>query len=145
MNKEMIIKVVAGLLIHNSEILIAKRPPGAHMEGFWEFPGGKVKVGENPQAALERELLEELGIGTETEELLLVTVFNYPEKIVELNFYISKWISKELVQAYHSDVKWIKINEIDGFKFPPPDSDFIKYLKSQSEDWFLKKSSFPAI
>ncbi|MBU1219340.1 (deoxy)nucleoside triphosphate pyrophosphohydrolase [Myxococcota bacterium] len=139
------INVVAGLIIINSKILIAKRPTGSHMEGFWEFPGGKIKVGELPEVALERELFEELGIKTQTGVLLSTKDFTYPEKKVELKFFMSKWVEYPMIPAFHSAIKWIGINELDNFDFPPPDSDFIEFLKNQTELWFVENSSYPIV
>lgn len=139
------INVVAGLIIKNTKILIAKRPAGSHMEGFWEFPGGKIKEGELPEIALERELLEELGIKTRTGLLLSTTEFTYPEKIVELSFFMSRWLEYPMIPAFHSAIKWISIKELDHFNFPPPDSDFISFLKNQTDLWYVENSSCPKV
>ncbi len=62
MNNPIRIVVAAALISKDKKILIAQRPKGKHMQGFWEFPGGKLEAGESPEQALVRELSEELGI-----------------------------------------------------------------------------------
>jgi len=65
-----ILLVVAAALVNSkNEILLAERPPGKRLAGKWEFPGGKVEAGESPEAALVRELQEELGIDVAAEDL----------------------------------------------------------------------------
>jgi len=75
--------VVAGVLVDASgRILIAQRPPGKHLAGMWEFPGGKLEPGETPMAALERELDEELGIAVDpsTFEALIRVPWRYGDR-----------------------------------------------------------------
>ena len=60
--------VAAALLDPSNRVLMAQRPPGRNLAGLWEFPGGKIEAGETPEAALVRELAEELGIATRPED-----------------------------------------------------------------------------
>jgi 8-oxo-dGTP diphosphatase len=79
------IRVVAGALFDaQGRVLIAQRPPGTHMAGRWEFPGGKINAGESELEALSRELLEELGVRLESAERMLELSHDYPERRVEL-------------------------------------------------------------
>jgi 8-oxo-dGTP diphosphatase len=72
--------------------LLARRPPGKVYEGYWEFPGGKVEAGEQPSAALARELHEELGLEVETAYPWITRVFTYPHATVRLNFFrVTRW------------------------------------------------------
>lgn len=79
------IRVVAGALFDaQGRVLIAQRPPGTHMAGRWEFPGGKINPGETEFEALRRELLEELGVTLGEAERMLELSHDYPERRVEL-------------------------------------------------------------
>jgi len=72
--------------------LLAQRPAGKVYEGYWEFPGGKVEAGEQPSAALARELREELGVDVETAYPWITRVYTYPHATVRLNFFrVTRW------------------------------------------------------
>lgn len=94
MNTTKIVDVAAAVLKRNDgTILLASRPEGKGWAGWWEFPGGKIEVGESPVEALQRELDEELGIQVETAYPWLVRTFGYPEKTVKLHFFIVRaWV-----------------------------------------------------
>jgi len=88
-----VLHVVAGILERDDgRVLITQRPPGKVYAGYWEFPGGKVESGETPQAAIRRELKEELAIDVELAYPWLRRRFAYPHATVELRFFrIPKW------------------------------------------------------
>jgi 8-oxo-dGTP diphosphatase len=81
--------VAAGILIEDGKVLLSRRKQGTHLAGLWEFPGGKTEAGEDPRAALMRELEEELGITTRIGEIVDVTFHRYEEadKAVLLLFF----------------------------------------------------------
>jgi len=82
------IRVVAGALFDpQGHVLIAQRPPGTHMAGRWEFPGGKIDAGETELEALRRELREELGVTLRDAERLLELSHDYPERRVEISMW----------------------------------------------------------
>jgi 8-oxo-dGTP diphosphatase len=102
------IRVVAAALYNaGGDVLIAQRPPGRHMAGRWEFPGGKVSDGESDAAALARELSEELGIEVGAARPLLTINHDYPDRSVEL----SMWIVEDYVGEPRSldgqQLKWV--------------------------------------
>ncbi|MDO9008054.1 MAG: Nudix family hydrolase [Thiobacillus sp.] len=86
-------EVVAAVLTHaNGEVMLASRPPGKVYAGYWEFPGGKVEAGESLQAALARELTEELGIAVVRADRWITRVFTYEHATVRLNFFrVVEW------------------------------------------------------
>ncbi|OYY62315.1 MAG: hypothetical protein B7Y50_01295 [Hydrogenophilales bacterium 28-61-11] len=88
-----IVEVVAAVLTRpDGEVMLASRPPGKVYAGYWEFPGGKVEAGETLQAALARELTEELGIAVLRAERWVTRVFTYEHATVRLNFFrIVEW------------------------------------------------------
>jgi 8-oxo-dGTP diphosphatase len=81
--------VAAGILVEEGKVLLTQRKPGAHLAGAWELPGGKVEPGEDPRAALRRELHEELGILTTVGDIVEVTFHRYEDagRAVLLLFY----------------------------------------------------------
>ena len=82
------VKVVAAIVIQNDQVLLARRPPGTHHGLLWEFPGGKVESGESPEAALIRELREELNWDVEVGELFDVFTYDGEDVITEISFYL---------------------------------------------------------
>jgi 8-oxo-dGTP diphosphatase len=87
------IDVAAGILLRpDGRVLLAERPAGKPWAGYWEFPGGKIELGEQPIAALARELHEELGIEVDVATPWITFVYDYPEKSVRLHFFrVSRW------------------------------------------------------
>jgi 8-oxo-dGTP diphosphatase len=83
-NKPSFMVAVAVLINHEGQVLIAQRPIDKHMGGAWEFPGGKVEAGETVFEALQRELLEELGVAINTAKPLMTHCHEYPDRIVNL-------------------------------------------------------------
>ena len=82
-----IVEVAAGLVYREGRYLIARRNPGVHLAGFWEFPGGKCEPGETLEACLRRELFEELGIRIGVPIPFQIIRHEYAEKTVELHFF----------------------------------------------------------
>src|SRR5688572_20898328 len=76
--------VAAAMFDESGRVLIAQRPEGKHMAGWWEFPGGKVSPGETDAAALARELREELGIESHPQCEITMMSHEYPDRIVDL-------------------------------------------------------------
>jgi 8-oxo-dGTP diphosphatase len=87
-NQPPVTEVVAAVLTQpDGRILLAQRPPGKVYAGYWEFPGGKVEAGESLEAALARELHEELGIVVSSAPRWITRLFTYPHATVRLNFF----------------------------------------------------------
>ncbi len=83
---------VAVLKREDGWVLLAERPAGKGWAGWWEFPGGKIEVGESAFEALQREVQEELGIKVTTAHPWIIRTFSYPEKTVKLHFYmVTQW------------------------------------------------------
>ena len=123
-----ILKVTAGVLGRDGKFLIAKRKKDDVLGGLWEFPGGKIEEGETPEECLTRELKEELDITVEVGELITSNKHKYPHGYFELIAYRVKYISGEIVLNDHDDFKWVTIDEMDSFEFPPADIPIIKKL-----------------
>ena len=89
---KMVLVSAVALIDKDNRVLLAKRPEGKAMAGLWEFPGGKVEAGETPEAALVRELQEELGIEVRIGEFICESEYQYPHIHIRLLVRLSeKW------------------------------------------------------
>ena len=122
------IPVVAALVRDASgRVLLARRPPGKVRAGFWEFPGGKVKSGEPPEAALKRELQEELGVSARVGQKLGSVIHPYPEVTIKLSLY-EVLIEGRIVAREGQKVAWIKPEEIFRLELCPADRKLFEIL-----------------
>jgi 8-oxo-dGTP diphosphatase len=122
------IPVVTGLLRKNNQILLGLRPKGESLAGAWEFPGGKIDQGENPEGALKRELQEELGIEAEIGKLRLVHTHSYGERGVLLLFYDVNFWKGEPKTIYHEDLRWVDPDELHTITIPEANRVILKQL-----------------
>ncbi|WP_444997644.1 8-oxo-dGTP diphosphatase MutT [Aliikangiella sp. IMCC44359] len=112
------IQVAAGVILRQNQVLIAQRPQDKHKGGYWEFPGGKIEINETAHSALARELKEELNIEiTEARDFTEVS-FEYPEKKVQLNFFLVTEFKGEPIGLEGQPVKWVNIQELNQVKLP---------------------------
>ena len=122
------IDVTAAIIERDGKFLIAKRKKGKHLEGKWEFPGGKIEEGETPEECLCRELFEEFGIQAKVEEYICDSIFDYGEKHIRLMGYRVKYISGNFLLNDHDDMRWITKAEFGDFDFAPADLPIIEKL-----------------
>ncbi|HYR88071.1 MAG TPA: (deoxy)nucleoside triphosphate pyrophosphohydrolase [Terriglobia bacterium] len=128
----MIIDVVAAIIRRGERILITQRFDNVHLPGLWEFPGGKVEAGESLQAALEREIREELGLQIRVHDEFFTTEHDYPTKSVRLHFFNSSIIEGEPRLIDVADLRWVLPQDLDQFEFPEADADLIARLNLPS-------------
>ena len=122
--------VVAGILRDKSgRILLAQRPAGKHLAGAWEFPGGKRESGESPEAALRRELTEELGIDTGAVEPLIAVPWQYPEKPILLDVYAVRDWRGEPHGREGQALRWCAVAEMHALPMPPADRPVVAALR----------------
>ena len=108
-----LIPVAAGVLRDASgRVLIAQRPPGGHVGGFWEFPGGKIQAGESPQQALCRELAEEIGVQVSAASPLMTYRHSYPERVVELHVFEVSDYTGEPQGLEGQPLRWVAVGEL---------------------------------
>lgn len=117
-----VMHVMAGLLLdRNGCVLLAQRPAGKHLEGFWEFPGGKLEAGETPLAALVRELQEELGIQVQGAEPLIHVPWCYDQRELLLDAWrVLSWRG-EPTSLEGQPLKWLAPTKIDPATLAPAD------------------------
>ena len=124
-----VIQVVGGVIVNEeNQILACRRAFDQVMGGHWEFPGGKVDAGETKIAALERELLEELGIQSEVESLIDRVVHDYPSMIVSIEFYKCTTDAQVYSQNVHDDFEWVNEESAAILDWLPADIDFVQQL-----------------
>ena len=125
----MIIEVVAAVIRRDGRILITQRLDDVHLAGLWEFPGGKVEAGESLEAALRREIQEELGIGIVVVDEFHTVEHDYPGKSVRLHFFNCVIEQGEPVSLGVADLRWVLPAELSQFEFPPADGELIEQLR----------------
>lgn len=122
--------VAAAVVIEGDRVLLTQRPGGTHLAGAWEFPGGKLEQDESPQAALVRELREELGVESEVGEVLDVTWWRYPMKSVLLLFYRARITGGVIAHLGVADHVWARRDELDGYAFPEADEAVLGKIRA---------------
>ncbi|MFO1426989.1 MAG: 8-oxo-dGTP diphosphatase MutT [Steroidobacteraceae bacterium] len=124
------IEVVAGALFDAlGRVLIAQRPPGKHMAGRWEFPGGKIAAGESDAQALARELREELGVELLEHAPLMTLVHRYPDREVELHLHEVTRFAGAPRGLDGQALKWVALAGLDGEDLLEADRPFVEALQ----------------
>lgn len=124
-----VIEVAAGLIYRDGRYLIGRRKPGAHLAGFWEFPGGKKEAGESFTECLRRELFEELRIRIGCPIPYQIVRHEYSDTIVELHFFRCEIEQGDAVPVGCEEIRWVLPEEFQQFAFPPADHAVIESLR----------------
>lgn len=125
------VRVVAAVLCdERGRVLIAQRPAGKHMAGYWEFPGGKIAPGESSEQALRRELAEELGVSLHRCHPLLQLRHDYADRVVELEVFAVDDYGGQPAALEDQALKWVAVDELGGQALLPADRPIIEALNS---------------
>ena len=126
-----VLVVAVALVDRDGRVLIARRPQGKQMAGLWEFPGGKVQKDETPEAALIRELAEELGIDTKESCLAPLTFASHAYEGFHLlmPLYVCRVWKGEPVAHEHEDLAWVRPTRLKDYPMPPADAPLIAMLR----------------
>ena len=122
--------VCAAVLFRAGTVLLTSRPPGGHLAGMWEFPGGKKHAGETAGACVARELREELNVDVIPLDLMFSTLHEYPTKTVYLEFYRTYPIDSFFtpLPTEGQGVAWVDTARILDFDLAPADRPFAEFL-----------------
>jgi 8-oxo-dGTP diphosphatase len=120
--------VAAAILDAAGRILIAERPAGKHMAGRWEFPGGKVAAGESEEAALVRELAEELGIECLAAQPMMRLAHRYPDRDIELSLWVVDRYRGEPRALDGQRLKWVERARLGAEDILEADRPFVAAL-----------------
>ncbi len=125
------IRVVAGIITREGRFLAAQRPAGKNRAGFWEFPGGKIEEGEDPPAALRRELREELGIELLRVRPHQIIEHRYPDRFVRLYFFLVQAFAGEPRGREGQATAWVTPAEALELPFLEADLALLKELAKE--------------
>jgi 8-oxo-dGTP diphosphatase len=131
MSKPLVLVVACALVDVDGRVLIAQRPEGKQLAGLWEFPGGKVEPGETPEAALVRELKEELDI--EVAQACLAPFVFTSHAYESFHLFMPLWLCRRwsgVVRAReHQALAWVKPARLNEYPMPPADEPLVAYLR----------------
>jgi 8-oxo-dGTP diphosphatase len=136
--------VAAAIFDVGNRVLIAQRPEGKHMAGWWEFPGGKVADGESDADALVRELREELGVESRAHALIATMSHEYPDRIVDLVLWQASIVSGEPRGLDGQQLQWVGCQSLGNVGLLPADLPLLPALQALSSrgDWRLTGNNF---
>jgi 8-oxo-dGTP diphosphatase len=121
------IVVTAAVIEHDGRYLVTRRQRGVHLEGYWEFPGGKCEPGESLADCMRRELREELGTDALVGDEIFTVTHDYPDKCVELHF-LSCRLTGEATPLLGQEMRWVARGDLRALEFPPADEELIALL-----------------
>ena len=123
--------VTAAVVSRSGRFLVTRRPRGVHLEGCWEFPGGKCEPDETYEACLRRELDEELGVGVRVGSKILEVAHDYPERTVELHFFDCE-LTGDPSPRLGQEMRWVEREALGALEFPPADAELIRMLQGRT-------------
>ena len=124
------INVVAAIIIKDGCLFATQRGYG-EWKDWWEFPGGKMEVGETPEEALVREIHEELSAEISVDEFLCTVEYDYPQFHLTIHCYLCSLMTDSLHLNEHEAARWLSKDELDSVKWLPADVKVVELLKSR--------------
>lgn len=122
------IEVVAAVIRKDGSVFATQRGYG-DWKGWWEFPGGKIEQGETPEAALKREIREELQADVSVDEFLCTVEYDYPTFHLTMHCYFCSLLSETFHLNEHEAAQWLKADELDNIRWLPADVMVVEKLK----------------
>ncbi|HYT77457.1 MAG TPA: (deoxy)nucleoside triphosphate pyrophosphohydrolase [Vicinamibacterales bacterium] len=126
----MIVVVTAAVVERDGCYLVTRRKKGVHLEGLWEFPGGKCEREESLADCLRRELVEELGAGAAIGDEVFTVTHHYPERSVELHFFACR-LAGDPTPLLGQEMRWVRRGELRSLTFPPADWELVELLTQE--------------
>jgi len=124
--------VAAAVIERNGKVLIARRRKGEAMEGFWEFPGGKIEKDETPEECLARELREELGIEVRVVGFHCSSRFRYGRGEIELRAYRAEIVAGSIKPVVHDEIHWVRPKALLEYQLTGADIPVAEKLAEES-------------
>lgn len=124
------IRVVAAIIIEQGKVFATQRGYGEFKDG-WEFPGGKIEPGETPEAAIVREIKEELDTEIEVVKLLDTVEYDYPQFHLSMDCFICRIKSGNLVLKEHEAAKWLAKENLDSVDWLPADLSLVDKIRDE--------------
>jgi 8-oxo-dGTP diphosphatase len=119
--------VTAAVIERDGRFLVTRRLRGTHLEGYWEFPGGKCDPGESLETCLRRELVEELGCESRIGPEIHTVAHAYPGRVVELHFFRCE-LTGDPQALLGQAMQWVTRRDLPTLEFPPADAELIAML-----------------
>ncbi|MBI3401662.1 MAG: (deoxy)nucleoside triphosphate pyrophosphohydrolase [Acidobacteria bacterium] len=119
--------VTAAVIERDGRFFVTRRQPGVHLEGSWEFPGGKCDPDETLAACLARELREELDVDARIGDEVFTITHTYPDRHVELHFFACELLGEPKPQQGQA-MLWVRRQDLATLEFPPADKELIERL-----------------
>ena len=135
--------VTAAVIERDGRFLVTRRPRGSHLEGCWEFAGGKCNPNEPLETCLVREILEELGVGVRVGAQIYGVTHTYDDRIVELHFFACE-LAGEPRALLGQEMQWVERERLSALEFPPADAELIARLTRTAEERTAASSPSPA-
>lgn len=134
-NTSAVINVVGAAIVRNNAVLCAQRGAGKTLEGYWEFPGGKIEAGETPQEALRREIKEELLCDIDVCEQMCTSEQTYDFGTVRLIVFVCRLIAGEPHRTEHRRVEWVTPAEMPSLNWAPADTEAVRRISAMQFDY----------
>ena len=128
------IQVTCLILFHEGKILATQRGAAMDLPGCWEFPGGKVELGESPENCLLREIREELSIEIRISDSLTPILHLYPNKEIQLIPFLATWQGGSLKLTEHAQSQWLNKEDLLSLNWAPADLPIVQEVQSKWED-----------
>ncbi len=132
-------KVICGVIKKDEQFLIAKRGKGSH-EGVWEFPGGKVEIGETNEDAVIREIKEELELDVKVIKYL-TSITDFDQEEIQVHAYLCEIEGGNIRLNAHSEMKWVSVDELENYAFSDADKPILKMLSLIYDHTILIKNA----
>lgn len=124
-----VINIVVGVVLDNNQCLLTQRAAESEFGGLWEFPGGKIEVGETPSQALKREILEEINLQVLSYRLFDSFIYQYPHKQINFHVYlIDLYKGKPQCLEKQLAMRWVDIYQLNNYSFPKANEIIIRKL-----------------
>jgi 8-oxo-dGTP diphosphatase len=123
------IEVVTAIIRHDGKVLLTRRREGTHLAGFWEFPGGKAHPGESMEAALIREVREEIGVRIKVGSLIDEETHTYTDRTVHLHFFNAHIVEGTPRPMGVADLVWAFPSQLDRYDLPPANARVVEQLR----------------